>query len=187
MALKYRHLASILSLNRDRDTGRVYPDPKTGKPRIDYTPSDFDREHSIEGLIAIAKIFYVTGANEIRASLSGLESFEPDAKKQAAFVQGKDPEFTDADFAAWVKELRKADNKPPVSVFLSAHQMGTCRMSARAADGVVNMKGKVWGHKNLYVADASVFPSASGVNPMVTAMSIADWISRGVAKELDEQ
>jgi choline dehydrogenase-like flavoprotein len=42
----------------------------------------------------------------------------------------------------------------------------------------------VWGTEGLYVADASVFPSASGVNPMVTNMAIADWISRGVAEGL---
>lgn len=36
----------------------------------------------------------------------------------------------------------------------------------------------------MYVSDASVFPSASGVNPMVTNMAISDWISRGIGKEL---
>jgi choline dehydrogenase-like flavoprotein len=36
----------------------------------------------------------------------------------------------------------------------------------------------------LYVADASVFPSASGVNPMITVMAISDWISRGIVDEL---
>jgi choline dehydrogenase-like flavoprotein len=38
----------------------------------------------------------------------------------------------------------------------------------------------------LYVSDASVFPSASGVNPMVTNMGISDWISRGIVKEMGE-
>ena len=57
-------------------------------------------------------------------------------------------------------------------------------MSTRAQDGVVDPKGKVWGTENLYVADASVFPSASGVNPMVTNMAISDWISRGISREL---
>ena len=47
---------------------------------------------------------------------------------------------------------------------------------------MVDERGKVWGVEGLYVADASVFPSASGVNPMVTNMAISDWISRGVAK-----
>jgi hypothetical protein len=32
-----------------------------------------------------------------------------------------------------------------------------------------------------------VFPSASGVNPMVTNMAISDWISRGIARGLEER
>jgi choline dehydrogenase-like flavoprotein len=50
--------------------------------------------------------------------------------------------------------------------------------------GVVDARGMVFGTQALYVADASVFPSASGVNPMVTNMGIADWISRGIADDL---
>lgn len=50
--------------------------------------------------------------------------------------------------------------------------------------GVVDPKGKVWRVEGLYVADASVFPSASGVNPMVTNMAVCDMISRGVVREL---
>ncbi len=62
--------------------------------------------------------------------------------------------------------------------------MGTCRMGSNVKHSVVDPNGKVWGAEGLYVADASVFPSASGVNPMVTNMAISDWISRGVAREL---
>jgi choline dehydrogenase-like flavoprotein len=57
-------------------------------------------------------------------------------------------------------------------------------MSASRDEGVVDEKGRVWGTQNLYIADGSVFPSASGVNPMITIMAIADWISRGVDAEL---
>ena len=49
---------------------------------------------------------------------------------------------------------------------------------------MVDPKGKVWRVEGLYVADASVFPSASGVNPMVTNMAVCDMISRGVTREL---
>lgn len=187
MALKYRHLGSWISLTRDRDTGRVYPDPRKGTPRIDYNTSDFDREHTLEGLIALAKIAYVARATEIRAHLPHLPPFIPKdgGKRQAEHEAGKDPEFTDPDLAAWIKKLREVDNKAPTAMCMSAHQMGSCRMSANEDSGVVDMRGKVWGTKNLYVADASVFPSASGVNPMVTTMALADWISRGVATELD--
>ena len=37
---------------------------------------------------------------------------------------------------------------------------------------------------SLYVADASCFPSASGVNPMVTTLAIAEWISRGLVRDM---
>ncbi|CEJ89247.1 hypothetical protein VHEMI05101 [[Torrubiella] hemipterigena] len=185
---RYRHQRSLISITRDRDTGHVYLDKKTGKPRIAYTASAFDCEHALDGMEALAKLLYVEGASEIRPLLMGVPPFivevDGDPKLQAAHPDGKDPEFTDPKFAKWLKKMRKVGNKPPVASFNSAHQMGSCRMSAKAADGVVDPKGKVWGHKNLYLADASVFPSASGVNPMVTVMSIADYISRGISAEL---
>ncbi|KAG5982626.1 hypothetical protein E4U55_001639 [Claviceps digitariae] len=186
LALKYRHLGTFIALTRDRDTGFVYPDPRNGTPRIKYDMSDFDREHTLEGLIALAKICYVARATEIRPHLANLAPFvaRDGGKRQAEHQPGKDPEFTDPDFAAWIKQLRRADNKPPTAMCVSAHQMGSCRMSADSESGVVDMRGRVWDTRNLYVADASVFPSASGVNPMVTAMALADWISRGIAEEL---
>ncbi|PHH88699.1 hypothetical protein CDD83_7196 [Cordyceps sp. RAO-2017] len=186
LALKYRHMDCFVALTRDRDSGRVYVDRRTGRPRIDYTISDFDRDHTLEGVQALAKICYVTGATEIRAGLPGLAPFvvEDGGERQRKHPEGRDPEFTDAAFGAWLARLRAADNKPPAAVFGSAHQMGSCRMSADESSGVVDGQGRVWGREGLYVADASVFPSASGVNPMVTAMALADWISRGVAREL---
>ncbi|KHN95132.1 long chain fatty alcohol oxidase [Metarhizium album ARSEF 1941] len=189
LAIKYRHIGTFIALTRDRDTGRVYPDPRNGTPRVQYDPSDFDREHTIEGVVALAKICYVTGATEIRPHLPHLEPFVPSdgGKRQAEHQAGKDPEFTDPEFAAWIQKLRVADNKGPTVTWMSAHQMGSCRMSAGEDTGVVDMKGKVWGTNNLYVADASIFPSASGVNPMITAMALADWISRGIASELAQR
>ncbi|KAK4074791.1 CAZyme family AA3 [Trichoderma aggressivum f. europaeum] len=184
LTMRYRHLSSFISLARDRDSGRVFVDPETGGPRIEYTTSDFDRENNLEGIIGLAKIAYVGGATEIRVHYPGVPPFLPNAAEQEKHVQDKDPEFTDAAFGKWLQQLRTLSNKPPLTAFGSAHQMGTCRMSATQESGVVDAKGSVWGTKNLYVADSSVFPSASGVNPMVTVMSIADWISRGVSKEL---
>lgn len=183
-ALAYRHSNVFISIVRDRDTGSVFPDPTTGKPRIDYAASEFDREHAMEGVEAIAKICYVTGATEIRPHYPGFPSFIPDPAKQARHKKGEDPEFTDAEFAGWLKRMRRHGNESPTAVWSSAHQMGSCRMAADESQGVVDEQGRVFGRKGLYVADASVFHSASGVNPMITAMSIADWISRGVAKEL---
>ena len=55
--------------------------------------------------------------------------------------------------------------------------MGTCRMGATADDSVCDETGAVRGLKGLYVADASLFPAASGVNPMITVMALADMIA----------
>ncbi|KAF4991407.1 hypothetical protein FDECE_14049 [Fusarium decemcellulare] len=187
--MKYRHMNGWISLTRDRDGGRVYPDPTTGRPRIDYTPSDYDRSHTLQGVEALAKICYVTGASEIRPLLPGVESFlrtgDPSAEHTLdSHGPVTDPETSDPAFAAWLRRLREVGNKPPTASWSSAHQMSTCRMGASKKEGVVDEKGRVWDTDNLYVADGSVFPSASGVNPMITIMAIADWISRGVDAEL---
>jgi choline dehydrogenase-like flavoprotein len=35
----------------------------------------------------------------------------------------------------------------------------------------------VWGYDNLIVTDASIFPQASGVNPMLTIMAMASRVA----------
>ncbi|KAH6682008.1 long chain fatty alcohol oxidase-like protein [Halenospora varia] len=185
-ALKFRHMNGYIAISRDKDTGRVYADPVSGKPRVQYTPSAFDRSHCMEGVIALAKMCYVSGATEIRPFIQGVEPFirDHDDIKPGSNSNDPDPGVTDPKFKAWLEALQRNGNKPPAGTFTSAHQMGTCRMSAQEKEGVVDPKGKVWGTENLYVSDASVFPSASGVNPMITNMAISDWISRNIAKEL---
>lgn len=183
-AARLRHMAAFISLARDRDTGSVFPDPATGKPCVEYTPSDFDAAHALEGVIALCKICYITGAEEIRALLPGTKPFIRSKTKPASTEV--DLGITDPGFVAWLASVRAAGNKPPWAPFSSAHQMGSCRMSSNPAAGVVDPRGKAWETEGLFVADASVFPSASGVNPMVTNMAISDWIARGVSRELKE-
>ncbi|KAL5326810.1 hypothetical protein ACEPPN_004499 [Leptodophora sp. 'Broadleaf-Isolate-01'] len=181
-ALKFRHTNGYISIVRDRDPGRVYKDAVSGHPRVQYTPSVFDRGNVLEGVIALAKIAYVEGAREIHLVNSGVAPFIRDSASEDH--DSPNPGITDPAFAAWVKDLKRIGNKPPMAGYASAHQMGSNRMSVLPQDGVVDPEGRVWGTEGLYVADASVFPSASGVNPMITNMAICDFISRGVGKEL---
>ena len=60
----------------------------------------------------------------------------------------------------------------------SAHQMSTCRIAATPDHGVTNIDGKVFGTDHLYVADASLCPTATGVNPMITVMGLARHVSQ---------
>ena len=187
---RFNKLASFVTIVRDRDTGTVFPDPKTGGPRVDYQMSEFDREHALQGMEALAKICYVQGATEFYPYIPGLPPLKinpasvKDFHAKLKAGQVKDPEFSDPALKDWLKKLWTIGRSKGLDPLACAHQMGSCRMSATEEEGVVDGKGKVWGREGLFVADSSVFPSASGVNPMVTTMAIADWISRGVAEGL---
>lgn len=181
-----KQLHSIISITRDRDTGRIVADRRDGYPRIEYDVSPFDAAHSLDGIEAIAKLMYVSGATTLYPAVPNVRPHVIDAAAQRAYRDGTDPEFTDPKFGKWLKHLRDVTSKAGGEIsYLSAHQMGSCRMSAKPADGVVDPKGKVWGCENLYVADGSVFPSASGVNPMITILAISDYISRQLAEEMN--
>ncbi|KAI4608568.1 hypothetical protein J4E83_009004 [Alternaria metachromatica] len=178
-AAKLKHMVGYISIARDRDTGRVYPDPVDGRVRFSYQTSNYDKRHVLEGVIALAKIQYVEGASEIFTVIPNMRPFIRDPAGPSG------DGINDPAFVAWLDEIRNKGLPSPETVYVSAHQMGTCRMSAKERDGVVDPKGKVWGTEGLYVADASVFPSASGVNPMVTNMAISDYISRGIMAGLE--
>jgi choline dehydrogenase-like flavoprotein len=153
---------------------------------MSYTPSAFDRNHIMEGNVAMAKILYISGASEIHVAITGVPPFIRETNKKGEVVDDEQG-VTSPAFQAWLAKLREVGNKPITACFSAAHQMGTCRMSVAEKDGVVDPKGRVWGTEDLYVADASVFPSASGVNPMITNMAISDHISRTLVKDWKEE
>lgn len=63
------------------------------------------------------------------------------------------------------------------------HEVGTARMGVDPATSVVDPNGQVHGIGGLFVADASVLPSAGAVNTGLTiaalALSTADFVARG--------
>ena len=58
--------------------------------------------------------------------------------------------------------------------------MGTCRMGGSAKTAVADPYGEVYGVRGLFVADASTFPTASGVNPMLTTMAMAYRVAQHI-------
>ncbi len=57
-------------------------------------------------------------------------------------------------------------------MLVSFHQMGGCCMGSDRDTSVVDEQNEVYGVKGFFVADASTFPSASGVNPTLTIVAI---------------
>merc|ERR1712039_943357 len=81
-----------------------------------------------------------------------------------------------------VAEMRLIGFPTYQAPLFSAHQMGTCRMGCDPETSVVKPTCESWECEGLYVVDASVFPTSSGANPMVTTLAIAHMAAQGLKK-----
>jgi choline dehydrogenase-like flavoprotein len=179
-SLKYSRLATVLVITRDKTSGTVTYDPaRPYLPVIDYSPNKYDAHALHEGSIGAANICYIQGAQRIITADGRIPHFESNKPTEERFIN-------DPDYQSWVAEVRKVKFEPLRTPFGSAHQMGTCRMSDFGPRyGAVDGKGHLYECKNVFVADTSVFPSASGVNPMITCMATAHIIAGNILEELD--
>lgn len=65
----------------------------------------------------------------------------------------------------------------------SCHHLGTVRMAANSADGVVDKNCKVFGSSNLYVASSAVFPRYGYSNPTLTLVALALRLAKHLSQE----
>lgn len=148
-----RRCAALIVLTRDRGSGSVSTDEA---PRIAYRLDPYDAAHMRTGMSKLAQGALAAGATRVRT----LHNVPVEVRERNGL----------GDFNVALAAAPSGANR--LGLF-SAHQMGTARMHADAAHGVVDGAGRVHGIRNLTVSDASVFPLASGVNPMLTIMAIA--------------
>ncbi len=151
------HTAVCGILLRDRFGGRVSVD-RDGCPVVDYRVSRYDAAHLHRALSAGAELLEAAGAREIWAPLARWISYKPGGKNARV---------------DWLARVDAAGWGTNQLLLVTFHQMASCRMGSSARSSVVDPEHRVWGVRGLYVADASVFPTASGVNPMLTVMGIA--------------
>jgi long-chain-alcohol oxidase len=165
---KLAHTSGIGVLLRDRDSGSVGVD-RTGWPVTNYRLSEFDRNHLRKGFIGAARILEAAGARLIYSPHAKFCSYEPGGR-------GSLDSFTrDMDAAGW--------RSGQLALF-SFHIMGTARMGSSARNAATNPEGETWEARNLYVMDGASFPSASGVNPMISIEAIAHHNGRALADRL---
>lgn len=73
-----------------------------------------------------------------------------------------------------------------VPPYPSTHNLGTCRMSVRAEDGVCNAFGRAHDVPNLFISDGSQFPTGAAENPTLTIVTLAirqaDYIRKQISK-----
>lgn len=93
------------------------------------------------------------------------------------FVKSAVDERTQADARQVMRDIFAAAGLTDVvvnpGVSGGAHHMGTCRMSARDADGVVDPHLRVHGAANLFVAGSAVFPTGGAVTPTLTIAALS--------------
>ena len=72
----------------------------------------------------------------------------------------------------------------PTPPYPSTHNLGTNRMSANAADGVVNKWGQTHDIPNLFVSDGSQFTTGAAENPTLTIVALAIRQADHIAREM---
>lgn len=172
----FSHSVPLIVLQRDGGIGgRVRCHPENGRPMIDYAVNAHDRRSMLEGVKGVVKILAKAGALEI--GTCHYKDFGWNAPHDTENEEGSPPlpEYLDS-------ISRRGIELHDFGVF-SAHQMGTCRMSVNPSRGVVDQNGETWDCEDLYVMDASTFPTASGANPMMTVLSISHMLSTRLASK----
>jgi choline dehydrogenase-like flavoprotein len=172
------HVAPLVAISRDLGGGRVRARP-AGGARIDYRLAATEIATLRRGLVELARLGRAAGAEQLVA-----------LGTPAAWI-GRDRTLGEAGaaaFEAYLTRLAAFDFAPNRAMVFSAHQMGTARMGSRPADHACDERGRVRTDRGrlirgLYVADASLFPTAIGVNPMITVMLLARRVSRTVLAE----
>ena len=151
-------------LLRDSGAGRVTV--RDGTARVDYRLSRQDLTHMRKGIEAGARILEAAGAREIFTSQAAYVAYRPG---QSGGIE------------AFMDEVDRHGYGPGQIGYVSFHQMGSCRMGNDSQTSVIGADHQAHAVNGLFVADGSAFPSASGVNPMITIMAMAHRASRFIA------
>jgi choline dehydrogenase-like flavoprotein len=145
-------------LPRDQAGGRVRV-TRSGAPRIDYKLTPADERRITEGTIAAAKVMEAAGAKQIHSL-----HYDP-----IGYTPG-----TESAHEEWADAIRQRGYVAGKTLTLfSYHQMGSCRMGVDPSSSAIGPENETHEVKNLFVVDASTFPTASGVNPMLSVYGIA--------------
>jgi long-chain-alcohol oxidase len=164
----FPHTAGIGVLLRDRDGGEVKVG-RDGQPVCRYALSDYDAAHMRVGVEGAARILEAAGARRVFSSHSKWVAYDPGADGgRARFV-------ADADAAGYGSGQ---------IALVSFHLMGTARMGGAARTSAAGPEGETWDARGLVVCDGSAFPSATGVNPMVSIEAVAHMNARALAARL---
>ncbi|MEY1660547.1 GMC family oxidoreductase [Isoalcanivorax beigongshangi] len=150
------HTAVLLSLLRDGfhddSVGGAVELRNDGTPVVDYPMTDYLWEGMRHSLLSQAEMHFAAGAKQVRAR-------HTEARYHSRWQEAK----------AAIEGYRYQDALMPVGC---AHVMGGCAMGTDERLCVTDHDGRYRHLDNLYIFDASVFPTSVGVNPQLSIYGV---------------
>lgn len=160
---RYNQMVLTGVLVEDSRGGRVSRPVLGGMPLARYDLTPLDHRRFIKGVKKLAELHFAMGADHVLLPFSTIHE------------------------ARSMDDLAKVDERScPVSSIdlFTVHLMGTAAMGTRPEASVVDLSGQLWDLPGCHVADASLFPTAIGVNPQVTIMALAMLVAERLAESL---
>jgi choline dehydrogenase-like flavoprotein len=155
--LRYRHMAAGGALVGTTRPARLKA-TRSG-PRIDYTPSPEDLGRVVDGVALVGRIFLAAGASRVMpATFAWHEMRAPDE----------------------LRSLRSIVRENADIMLTTAHPQSGNPVGDAREGGVVDPDFRVHGFRNLWLCDASVFPSSVTVNPQLTVMAMAQYAAERI-------
>lgn len=165
---QFPNLGFVAVLPRDRSGGRVLIG-RDGNPRVEYRLQPDDERRICEGVIQAARVMEAAGAEEVYSMHDNFLSYRTD---------------TPGAYDRWADEVRGAGFARGRVTMFSYHQMSSCRMGTDPSRSAIDGDNQSHEVEGLYVMDASAFPNASGVNPMLSVYAIAHRAATRLARRL---
>jgi choline dehydrogenase-like flavoprotein len=155
------HSANAIVLVRDWTEGRVTIDAR-GDPVFDYVLDPRDRRNLTRGLQEAARIYRAAGA--VRIATLHMEELSVGTGTSL---------IGNAEFDNFLERIGRASVGANRLALFTAHPMGSARAGRDSRMSAAKPTGECHEVQNLWIGDGSILPTAPGVNPAISIMSVA--------------
>jgi choline dehydrogenase-like flavoprotein len=162
LAKDFRKIVSLGVMVSDTSKGKVTVGVD-GEAMMTYNMNQADTETIRKSMLISARILFAAGAKKVITSTSCF----PIINSPTDVERFSDKKVHPGDFNT-----------------MAFHPMGTCCMGTQKKKSVVDLNLESWEIKNLFITDASVFPTSLGVNPQETIWAFAEKCATHISKNV---